>query len=248
LGFEIWNLGFGRALRGIGISTKVMFWKQDKKAGERDYQKERLAMVEEQLRRRGISDLRVLEAMAKVPRHLFVPEDYQNSAYEDRPLPIGEGQTISQPYMVAIMTQSLELKGREKVLEIGTGSGYQAAILAELARAVYTVERISSLTQRARKVLRDLGYENIFFRTGDGSKGWPEEALFDGIMVTAGAPDIPQTFKAQLTEGGRLVIPTGPRFTQTLFKLTREGDQFVEEDVTGCVFVPLVGDYGWKEN
>jgi protein-L-isoaspartate(D-aspartate) O-methyltransferase len=225
-----------------------MFWKHDKRGGERDYQKLRLTMVEEQLSRRGISDPRVLEAMSKVPRHLFVPEDYQGSAYEDRPLPIGEGQTISQPYMVAIMTQSLELKEREKVLEVGTGSGYQAAILAELARTVYTVERIPSLTQRARKVLADLGYENIFFRTADGSKGWPEEAPFDGIIVTAGAPDIPQSFKDQLAEGGRLVIPTGPRYTQTLFKLTREGTRFVEEDVTGCVFVPLVGDHGWKEN
>jgi len=214
----------------------------------RDFESERLAMVEEQLRRRGISDPRVLEAMAKVPRHLFVPQDYQSSAYEDRPLPIGEGQTISQPYMVAIMTQSLELNGREKVLEIGTGSGYQAAILAELARTVYTVERISSLTQNAQRVLGDLGYENIFFRTGDGSRGWPEEAPFGGIIVTAGAPDIPRTFKAQLAEGGTLVIPTGPRYTQTLFKLTREGEKFIEEDITGCVFVPLVGDYGWKES
>jgi protein-L-isoaspartate(D-aspartate) O-methyltransferase len=214
----------------------------------RDFESERRTMVEEQLRRRGISDPRVLEAMAKVPRHLFVPQDYQSSAYEDRPLPIGEGQTISQPYMVAVMTQSLELKGREKVLEIGTGSGYQAAILAELARTVYTVERISSLTESAQRVLGNLGYENIFFRTGDGSRGWPEEAPFGGIIVTAGAPDIPQNFKAQLTEGGILVIPTGPRYTQTLFKLTREGDQFIEEDVTGCVFVPLVGDYGWKES
>ena len=214
----------------------------------RDFESERLVMVEEQLRRRGISDPRVLEAMAKVPRHLFVPQDYQSSAYEDRPLPIGEGQTISQPYMVAIMTQSLELNGREKVLEIGTGSGYQAAILAELARTVYTVERISSLTQSAQKVLGGLGYENILFRTGDGSKGWPEEAPFGGIIVTAGAPDIPQTFKTQLAEGGILVIPTGPRYTQTLLKLTREGNKFIEEDVTGCVFVPLVGDYGWKES
>jgi protein-L-isoaspartate(D-aspartate) O-methyltransferase len=214
----------------------------------RDFESERLAMVEEQLRHRGISDPRVLEAMAKVPRHLFVPQDYQSSAYEDRPLPIGEGQTISQPYMVAIMTQSLELNGREKVLEIGTGSGYQAAILAELAGTVYTVERISSLTQSAQKVLGGLGYENIFFRTGDGSKGWPEEAPFGGIIVTAGAPDIPQTFKTQLAERGILVIPTGPRYTQTLFKLTREGNKFIEEDVTGCVFVPLVGDYGWKES
>jgi protein-L-isoaspartate(D-aspartate) O-methyltransferase len=206
-----------------------------------------MAMVEDQLRRRGISDARVLEAMGRIPRHLFVPRDYQDSAYDDRPLSIGEGQTISQPYMVAIMTQSLELKGRERVLEIGTGSGYQAAILAELARELYTVERIPSLTQSAQKVLQEQGYKNIFFRTGDGSKGWPEEAPFDGIMVTAGAPEIPQIFKSQLAEGGRLVIPTGPRHTQTLYKLTRRGDQFIEEELTGCVFVPLVGDYGWEE-
>jgi protein-L-isoaspartate(D-aspartate) O-methyltransferase len=224
-----------------------MFGKQDKKAEESDYQSERLAMVEEQLRRRGISDPRVLEAMGKVPRHLFVPGDYQDSAYDDRPLPIGEGQTISQPYMVAIMTQSLELKGRERVLEIGTGSGYQAAVLAELSREVYTMERIPGLTQKAQKVLREQIHMNIFFRTGDGSKGWPEEAPFDGIIVTAGAPEIPQTFKSQLADGGRLVIPTGTRYTQTLYKLTREGDQFIEEDITGCVFVPLVGDYGWEE-
>ena len=224
-----------------------MFGKQGKKAGDSDYQKERLAMVEEQLRRRGISDPGVLEAMGKVARHLFVPEDYQDSAYEDRPLPIGEGQTISQPYMVAIMTQSLELKGRERVLEVGTGSGYQAAILAELARELYTMERIPSLTQSGQKMLQGQGYKNIFFRTGDGSKGWPEEAPFDGIIVTAGAPEIPQALKSQLAEGGRLVIPTGPRYTQTLYKLTRKGDHFIEEDITGCVFVPLVGDYGWEE-
>ena len=204
-------------------------------------------MVEDQLRRRGISDARVLEAMGRVLRHLFVPRDYQDSAYDDRPLPIGEGQTISQPYMVAIMTQSLELKGRERVLEIGTGSGYQAAILAELARELYTVERIPSLTQSAREILQGQAYKNIFFRTADGSKGWPEEAPFDRIMVTAGAPEIPQIFKSQLAEGGRLVIPTGPRHTQTLYKLTRRGDQFIEEELTGCVFVPLVGDYGWEE-
>ena len=225
----------------------VMFWKQGKRPVEGNYQKERLAMVEEQLRRRGISDRKVLEAMRKIPRHLFVLEDYRDSAYEDRPLPIGEGQTISQPYMVAIMTQSLELKGREKVLEIGTGSGYQTAILAELAQKVFTIERIPALTERAHKVLGDFGYTSISFRSGDGSRGWPEEAPFDGIMVTAGSPDVPPTLKSQLAEGGRLVIPTGPRYTQTLYKLTREGDQFMEEDVTGCVFVPLVGDYGWKE-
>jgi protein-L-isoaspartate(D-aspartate) O-methyltransferase len=224
-----------------------MFGKQSKKTGEHDYQGDRQAMVEEQLRRRGISDARVLEAMGRVPRHLFLSQDYQDAAYDDRPLPIGEGQTISQPYMVAIMTQALELRGGEKVLEVGTGSGYQAAILAELARGLFTVERIPNLTQNARKILEGQGYRNISFRTGDGSKGWPEEAPFDGIMVTAAAPEIPATLKSQLAEGGRLVIPTGPRYTQTLYKLTRRGGQFIEEDITGCVFVPLVGDYGWEE-
>jgi protein-L-isoaspartate(D-aspartate) O-methyltransferase len=186
----------------------------------RDFSQERLAMAEEQLRRRGISDARVLEAMAKVPRHLFVPENYRTSAYEDRPLPIGEGQTISQPYMVAVMTQSLDLKGEERVLEIGTGSGYQAAILSLLCRKVYTVVRIAALMERAP---------------------------FDGIIVTAGAPETPKILQSQLAEGGRLVIPTGPRYAQTLYQVTRKGDHFIEEDITGCVFVPLVGDFGWKD-
>jgi protein-L-isoaspartate(D-aspartate) O-methyltransferase len=213
----------------------------------RDFPKERLAMVEEQLRRRGISDPRVLEAMAKVPRHLFVPENYRASAYEDRPLPIGEGQTISQPYMVAVMTQSLDLKGVERVLEIGTGSGYQAAILSVLCRKVYTVERIAALMERARETLQEQDYKNISFRTGDGTRGWPEEAPFDGIIVTAGAPETPRILQSQLAEGGRLVIPTGPRYAQTLYKVTRKGNHFIEEDITGCVFVPLVGDFGWKD-
>jgi len=213
----------------------------------RDFRKERLAMVEEQLRRRGISDPRVLEAMAKVPRHLFVPANYQSAAYEDRPLPIGEGQTISQPYMVAVMTQSLGLRGEERVLEVGTGSGYQAAILAELSQKVYTIERIAALTEGSRKILGELGYSNLSYRIGDGSKGWLEEAPFDGIIVTAGAPTTPETLKSQLAEGGRLVIPTGPRHTQTLYKVTRRGGRFIEEEVTGCVFVPLVGDFGWKD-
>jgi protein-L-isoaspartate(D-aspartate) O-methyltransferase len=204
-------------------------------------------MVEEQLRRRGISDPRVLEAMAKVPRHLFVPENYRASAYEDRPLPIGEGQTISQPYMVAVMTQSLDLKGVERVLEIGTGSGYQAAILSVLCRKVYTVERIAALMERARETLQEQDYKNISFRTGDGTRGWPEEAPFDGIIVTAGAPETPRILQSQLAEGGRLVIPTGPRYAQTLYKVTRKGNHFIEEDITGCVFVPLVGDFGWKD-
>jgi protein-L-isoaspartate(D-aspartate) O-methyltransferase len=213
----------------------------------RDFKKERLAMVEEQLRRRGIHDQRLLEVMANIPRHSFVSSDYQHAAYEDRPLPIGEGQTISQPYMVAVMTQSLELKGDERVLEIGTGSGYQTAILAELGKTIFTVERIQELLFRAQKILQELGYENISFLTGDGTKGWPEKAPFDGIIVTAGAPEIPQTLTSQLAEGGRLVIPVGPRYTQTLYKVTRKRNQFMEEDLTGCVFVPLVGDFGWKE-
>ena len=204
-------------------------------------------MVEEQLRRRGIIDLRVLEAMAKVPRHLFVPLESRPGAYEDRPLPIGDGQTISQPYMVAVMTEALGLKGRERVLEIGTGSGYQTAVLAELSQTVYTVERIPSLIQKAQRILQELGYENVFYRLGDGSKGWQEEAPFDGILVTAGAPETPPTLKSQLAEGGRLVIPAGPRYAQTLYRLTRRGNQFSEEEITGCVFVPLVGDFGWKE-
>ena len=212
-----------------------------------DFTKERLAMVEEQLRRRGIRDEGVLSAMSKVPRHLFVPSESQSESYEDRPLPIGDGQTISQPYMVAIMTQSLELEGGEKILEIGTGSGYQTAILAELARVVFTMERLFSLIQNSEKRLRNLGYENIYCRLGDGSQGWPEEAPFDGIIVTAGAPEVPEALKSQLSEGGRMVIPVGSRYSQTLMMITKTKDRFEEEEITGCVFVPLVGDSAWRE-
>lgn len=212
-----------------------------------DFSKERLAMVEEQLRRRGIRDEGVLSAMAKVPRHLFVPSGSQSESYEDRPLPIGDGQTISQPYMVAVMTQSLDLEGNEKILEIGTGSGYQTAILAELAGTVFTIERIFSLMQKSEKRLRDLGYENVYCSLGDGSKGWPEKAPFDGIIVTAGAPQVPAALKSQLSEGGRLVIPVGSRYSQTLLKITKIKDRFEEEEITGCVFVPLVGDSAWRE-
>ena len=212
-----------------------------------EFTKERLAMVAEQLRRRGIRDERVLAAMAKVPRHLFVPSGSQSEAYEDRPLPIGDGQTISQPYMVAIMTQSLNLTGGEKVLEIGTGSGYQTAVLAELAREVFTVERLFALYQKAEIRLRNLGYENIHCRLGDGSIGWPEKAPFDGLLVTAGAPEVPEALKSQLAEGGRLVIPVGSRYSQSLLKIERVGGRFETEDITGCVFVPLVGEGGWRE-
>jgi len=212
-----------------------------------DFTKDRLAMVAEQLRRRGIRDERVLSAMARVPRHLFVPSGAQSESYEDRPLPIGDGQTISQPYMVAIMTQSLDLVGGEKILEIGTGSGYQTAVLAELARMVFTVERLYALVQKAEIRFRDLGYENIQFRLGDGSQGWSEKAPFDGIIVTAGAPEVPGALKSQLSEGGRLVIPVGSRYSQNLLKVTRVKNRFEEEDLSGCVFVPLVGESGWKE-
>jgi protein-L-isoaspartate(D-aspartate) O-methyltransferase len=213
----------------------------------KDFRQERLAMVEMQLRRRGIRDERVLAAMAKIPRHLFVPSGAELESYEDRPLPIGEGQTISQPYMVAIMTQSLDLKGTEKILEIGTGSGYQTAILAELSRLVFTMERIPGLVQNSEKILRSLAYGNIRFQTGDGTKGWPEMAPFDGILVTAGAPEVPKALRRQLADGGRMVIPIGPRYSQTLLKISRGGDHFEEENETGCVFVPLVGEFGWKE-
>jgi protein-L-isoaspartate(D-aspartate) O-methyltransferase len=217
------------------------------KSVTRDSKEERLQMVEEQLSRRGIRDERVLAAMAKVPRHLFVPAGSQAEAYEDRPLPIGAGQTISQPYMVAIMTQSLNLVGKEKVLEIGTGSGYQTAILAELSQNVFTIERIARLYEKAEKILLDLGYKNVRCRWSDGSQGWEEVAPFDGIIVTAGAPEVPQTLKSQLADGGRLLIPVGPRYSQNLLRIIRKGNRFEEEDITGCVFVPLLGEFGWKE-
>ncbi|MFA4911239.1 MAG: protein-L-isoaspartate(D-aspartate) O-methyltransferase [Desulfobacteria bacterium] len=211
-----------------------------------DFNTERQLMVENQLKKRGIVDLMVLEAMRKVPRHSFVPPELMSSAYHDCPLSIGEGQTISQPYMVALMTECLELKGEERVLEVGTGSGYQTAILAELAKKVYTVEIHKSLSGKARQLLTDLGYNNIEFGIGDGSKGWEEKSPFGGIIVTAGSPDIPSILQDQLTDGGRLVIPVGSRFLQSLYRITRVGDSFHKEEFTSCVFVPLVGEHGWK--
>ncbi|MBP1721868.1 MAG: protein-L-isoaspartate O-methyltransferase, partial [Deltaproteobacteria bacterium] len=177
---------------------------------------ERIRMVETQLRNRGVHDERVLKAMQNVPRHLFLPEDKRPLAYTDGPVQIGHGQTLSQPYMVALMSQCLRLRGHEKVLEIGTGSGYQSAILLELADELYTIERIGVLAERAEGILRVLGYSRFHLRIADGTAGWPESAPFDAIMVTAGAPHIPETLLAQLTEGGRLVLPVGSRFSQTL--------------------------------
>ncbi len=207
----------------------------------------RTEMVKRQLIARGIKDKRVLAAMQEVPRHLFVDKSLRNEAYSDNPLPIGEDQTISQPYMVAIMTECLELKGDERVLEIGTGSGYQAAVLSRLCRWVYTVERLRELSERARNALHACGYDNISFLEADGTRGWPAQAAFEGIIVTAGAPRIPDTLVEQLTDGGRLVIPVGDRFSQTLKKVRKAGPKTYVESHTGCRFVDLIGEYGWSE-
>lgn len=213
------------------------------------YEKQRKKMVDAQIRSRGIRDARVLRAMEKIPRHLFVDEGLIDQAYNDSPLPIGEKQTISQPYIVALMTEALELAGREKVLELGTGSGYQAAILAELADRVFTIERIASLAQKARRLLESLNYYNAVIRVGDGTYGWREESPFDAILVAAGSPSIPRTLVEQLAVGGRLVIPVGGRYTQNLIKLTRlseNPDDVRQEDLGGCRFVSLIGEHGWK--
>ena len=205
-------------------------------------------MVETQLIPRGIKDARVLDAMRRVPRHIFAGGANLHSAYDDMALPIGEGQTISQPYMVAIMTELLKLKGTERVLEIGTGSGYQGAILAELAREVYTVDRIAVLADRAAAEYRALSYDNIHVRTGDGTLGWPEAAPFDRIIITAAAPKIPEPLLQQLAIDGVLVIPVGSRFSQQLLKITKTEKGLIEEYHTPCVFVPLIGEHGWKED
>jgi protein-L-isoaspartate(D-aspartate) O-methyltransferase len=213
-----------------------------------DYEKERRSMVSEQLISRGIRDKNVLAAMEKVERHLFVEESLQNRAYRDCALPIGEGQTISQPYMVALMTEQLELKGGEKVLEIGTGSGYQAAVLSILAAEVYTVERIEAVASRARDVLQRLDYKNVHVIVGDGSIGLPEQSPFDSIIVTAGAPDVPQGYIQQLNVNGRLVIPAGSRYSQILYCIRRTESGIEKSVSTGCVFVPLIGEEGWEQD
>lgn len=212
-----------------------------------DFKRLRNLMVDLQLLLRGIKDPRVIDAMRKVPRHLFIPPTLQGNAYSDMSLPIGDGQTISQPYMVAIMTELLELKGDETVLEIGTGSGYQAAILAEIAREVYTIERIPTLADRAMKVLASLGYDNVHVIAGNGSKGLVEKAPFDRIIITAAAPMILDTLKNQLKEGGIIVAPVGERFSQILIKGKKKQNILIEERHIPCVFVPLVGEYGWQD-
>jgi protein-L-isoaspartate(D-aspartate) O-methyltransferase len=211
-----------------------------------DFAAERRQMVETQLRRRGISDSRVLAAMEKVPRHRFLLDPGDSGAHGDYPLSIGSGQTISQPYMVALMTEHLRLEGGEHVLEIGTGSGYHAAVLAELSRDVVTVERFPDLAERASTVLIDLGYQNVQVFVGDGSLGWPDAAPYDRIIVTAAAPEVAAPWVDQLADGGRLVLPLGDRWGQTLTVVTKRGDEFDHEKICGCVFVPLIGEHGYR--
>jgi len=204
-------------------------------------------MVETQIARRGIKDKRVLQVMSALPRHLFVPSRLKDSAYDDTPLPIGMGQTISQPYMVALMTELLALGGGEKVLEVGTGSGYQAAVLCKLCREVCTIERVKELIPIAEENLRKVGLSNFKIKYGDGSLGWKEESPFDAIIVTAAAPKLPQSLVDQLADGGRLVIPVGDRYVQDLLLVSKDrGDELKKEVVSKCVFVPLIGKEGWK--
>ena len=211
-----------------------------------DYRAERERMVREQLSSRGIRNSRVLSAMARVPRHLFVTEELREQAYEDHPLPIGEGQTISQPYMVALMAEALELQGTERVLEVGTGSAYEAAVLAELCAHVFSVELVDKLACQARIALRCLGYSNVSLRVGDGTLGWEEHAPFDSIVISAAAPGIPRPLLDQLRPGGCLVVPMGEEELQTLARIHKgEGGGYREECLTECRFVKLMGRYGW---
>lgn len=212
------------------------------------YYSNRQQMVDTQLLPRGIRDQRVIDAMRKVPRHLFLDEALWPQAYDDNPLPIGEKQTISQPYIVALMTEALHITGKENVLEIGTGSGYQTAVLGELAEQVYSIERIPSIAKRARKILDELHYTNIVVTIGDGTLGWKEHSPFDCIIVTAAAPSPPGPLLAQLKMEGRLVIPIGNEFTQDLIVYAKEHEGgYGEESYGGCRFVKLIGEHSWKE-
>ena len=211
------------------------------------YAGQRRKMVEEQLVERGVKNLSVLEAMSRVPRHLFAQDSLQHRAYGDTPLPIGENQTISQPYIVGAMTEALALKGEERVLEIGTGSGYQTAIIAELCRQVFTIERLNNLSRKAQNILESLNYMNIVFKMFDGTYGWPDQAPFDAIFITASAPEIPDSLVKQLGDGGRLVAPIGGADKQKLVVLTKKGDRVSRRDLVNCKFVPLIGKYGWPQ-
>ena len=214
--------------------------------GELRMARERERMVDEQLARRGVGDERVLAAMRRVPRHLFVQEALRDRAYGDHPLPIGEEQTISQPYIVGLMTALLELTGREKVLEVGTGSGYQTAVLASLARRVCSIERLPRLAERARATLEALGYDNVWVRVGNGTLGWPDEAPFDRILVAAGGPAVPPPLFQQLVAGGRMVLPIGDAENQTLTVVDNDQGRMRTRAVGDCKFVKLVGKYAWE--
>lgn len=211
------------------------------------YRIERQKMIQQHLRGRDIHDIRILEAFERIPRELFVPEKYAASAYDDNPLPIGMGQTISQPYIVALMTQQLELSGTERILEIGTGSGYQTAILAELAGHVYTVERFSELSENAQAVLARLDFCSIDFAVADGSCGWPEKKEFDRIIVTAAVPEIPAPLKDQLAENGLIVAPVSGTSSQELVAVRKYRGNFISKAICGCRFVKLIGRYGYPE-
>ncbi|MCX5706748.1 MAG: protein-L-isoaspartate(D-aspartate) O-methyltransferase [Candidatus Omnitrophica bacterium] len=212
-----------------------------------DYERLRKIMVEKQLKPRGIKDPKVLDVFAKVERHKFIPPESIANAYADYPIPIGEKQTISQPYIVALMSESLGLSGKEKVLEVGTGSGYQTAILAELSKEVYSIERSPLLTEKAEERLKKLGYTNIKIKTGDGTLGWPEEAPFDRVIITAASPGVPEPLLEQLSENGRLILPKGEIFSQVLTLIEKKTGKIESSDICACVFVPLVGKYAWKE-
>lgn len=212
----------------------------------REYARWRNRMVDEQLVKRGINDRRVLDAMRVMPRHVFVPEEFKPQAYEDRPVPIGEGQTISQPYIVAFMTERLRLKPHHSVLEIGTGSGYQTAILCHLSHYVYSIERVSRLADQAGERIGDLGYNNIEIYVGDGSQGLPDQATFDRIMVTAAVPRLPNVLCSQLDKhGGQMILPIGDEELQELTLVTRRGERFTSRTLLRCRFVPLIGRYGF---
>ena len=212
-----------------------------------DFVQDRAQMVEYQLIPRGISSPEVLAAMRAVPRHLFVEPSLRSNAYHDHPLPIDEGQTISQPYMVAVMTELLDVTADCAVLEIGTGSGYQTAVLAELARRVYSVERLPKLAVQAETLLASLHYHNVVIHAGDGTLGWPEHAPYDRILVTAGAPAVPEALITQLAEGGKLIIPVGTRISQTLHIITKQQGRLHTETACPCVFVKLIGQEGWEQ-